>query len=301
MSDTTFFPSKLLLFGEYTVVRGSQALALPLDLYSGQWAYQKTPPIDANLLAFNAYLEKLVADGRLDLDTEGFKNDLSKGLFFQSTIPSGYGAGSSGAVTAGILARYGKNAFDNLNAADLPQLKAILGLMESHFHGSSSGLDPLVSFVKKPIFINSSQKMDIVRKPENNLSIFLLDTLQPRKTEPLVKRFLELCNTNSEYKTLIDNELAPSVNEAIAAYLNSQSDTLFGIVHHISHFQYRFFDEMIPSRFKNVWLEGLSSEAFKLKLCGAGGGGFILGFAKNWETAQQKLHLMGFQPIRISS
>jgi mevalonate kinase len=34
-----------------------------------------------------------------------------------------------------------------------------------------------------------------------------------------------------------------------------------------------------------LWETGLETGDFCLKICGAGGGGFLLGFAKDWEVA----------------
>lgn len=38
---------------------------------------------------------------------------------------------------------------------------------------------------------------------------------------------------------------------------------------------------MIPPAFRDVWLDILRSEDLIVKLCGAGGGGFMLCFARN--------------------
>jgi mevalonate kinase len=51
--------------------------------------------------------------------------------------------------------------------------------------------------------------------------------------------------------------------------------------------------------FKQIWLAGLSSDVYKLKLCGAGGGGFILGFAQNIEAAKAVLNTVGFDIIEL--
>jgi mevalonate kinase len=287
LGTTTTFPAKILLFGEYTVLRGSQALAMPLHLYVGHWQQSQPFYVHANLLKFNAYLENLVAAGKIDLDTEGFKKAIEAGEFFYSTIPTGYGAGSSGAVTAAVLRRFGKVDLAEITDADLPQLKTILGLMESCFHGSSSGFDPLISFVQQPILIRSDKTMQLLTMPKTDLSIFLIDTQQPRKTEPLVNAFLEKCQQNPEFNALIINELTPSVNDAIQTFLTNQTDLFFDTLHHISHVQYRFFEDLIPSKCKQIWLDGLASSVFKLKLCGAGGGGFILGFAKEKATVER--------------
>ena len=46
---------------------------------------------------------------------------------------------------------------------------------------------------------------------------------------------------------------------------------------------------MIPKLYRQLWKDGIESNAYYLKLCGSGGGGFILGFTEDIDTAQKKL------------
>ena len=46
---------------------------------------------------------------------------------------------------------------------------------------------------------------------------------------------------------------------------------------------------MIPKAFHQLWEQGIETNAYYLKLCGSGGGGYILGFTKDYEKAQQIL------------
>ena len=291
-----FYPAKLLLFGEHTVVRGSQALAVPLSKYGGSWQRSADKSRQYDLPKLVDYLKKLVAQkppsGVGGFDTEGLSAALSDGLYFESNIPRGYGVGSSGALVAAIFDRFCLDKTLTIN-----DLKNVLGLIESFFHGASSGLDPLVSYLKQTVLIKSDKTIETLSKVKNDLPMFLIDTRQPRKTELLVKLFADKCNTTPQYNSLIENELVPFVDDAITAFLTNQTDALFDTLHQISFFQQRFLPEMIPMAFKNLWLEGLAGDVFKLKLCGAGGGGFILGFAKNLATAKAELARSGFSLI----
>ncbi len=47
------------------------------------------------------------------------------------------------------------------------------------------------------------------------------------------------------------------------------------------------FAPMIPESIFNIWKKGLDSNAYYLKLCGSGGGGYILGFTKDYEKAEK--------------
>jgi mevalonate kinase len=48
----------------------------------------------------------------------------------------------------------------------------------------------------------------------------------------------------------------------------------------ISQLHYDHMPEFIPDAYKTIWRQGLVNNEFYLKICGAGGGGFILGFCK---------------------
>ena len=67
------------------------------------------------------------------------------------------------------------------------------------------------------------------------------------------------------------------------------------LFHHlwlISKFQWDFFPEMIPTNMRGFWLNGLDSGDYVLKLCGAGGGGYILGFSEKLNVSD-KMALFG--------
>ena len=44
---------------------------------------------------------------------------------------------------------------------------------------------------------------------------------------------------------------------------------------------------MIPSKFKKLWTDGIENEDYYLKLCGSGGGGFLIGFTRDIDTIDQ--------------
>ncbi len=86
------FPAKVLLFGEYTVLNGGTAFAIPFSRFSGSW---KTDIAGAGPMAFLRYL--------LELDnviSPKVLKAIEENWVFESNIPIGYGVGSSGALTA---------------------------------------------------------------------------------------------------------------------------------------------------------------------------------------------------------
>lgn len=74
--------------------------------------------------------------------------------------------------------------------------------------------------------------------------------------------------------------LSRDVNLAVSSLVNNQKDNLFHYLWHISKFQWEFFPEMIPTNMRGIWSRGLETGEYVLKLCGAGGGGFLLGYSE---------------------
>lgn len=283
------FSSKLLLFGEHTILRGSAALALPLPLFSGKWAYttpENAPALQRNLAEWCQYLAEQQSKGVLepDLDLARFSEDLATGLYFDSNIPNGYGAGSSGALCAALYTRYALQPIERTDGGRYPDLKRILGQMESFFHGSSSGTDPLIVYLNQPVLLHANGAIQTIEVPywpteTSGFQFFLLDTGIQRSTAPWVNLFLERCN-EAAYLQSIQEEMIPLTTQAIASFRAGDWPSLFEEWTNISALQEVHFAPMIPESFQNLWAEGLNTGHFALKLCGAGGGGFLLGMGK---------------------
>ena len=214
---------------------------------------------------------------------------MGRGLYFDSSIPQGYGLGSSGALVAAIFSKYVKESFNSYQ--DISKLKTIFSKIEGHFHGSSSGIDPLISFLKSPLLINKNNSLEEVSIPKYSSgkgAIFLLNTGRPRRTEPLVNLFLEKCK-DQEFDHLCKDVLLPITNGCVTSFLEGNISALFEYFRQLSDFQLRHFTPMIPSLYQSLWKQGLDEGLFYLKLCGAGGGGFILGMTKDFEKAAAAL------------
>ena len=173
MIKESLFYAKILLFGEYGIIEDSMGLSIPYNFYRGKMSFEASvnPTADkksnTDLKDFHHYLSSLKTNGELiaDLDLDAFEADIQKGIHFDSSIPQGYGVGSSGAVVAAIYERYAVTkliAKDNSDRSDLLQLKSMFSQMESYFHGKSSGLDPLICYLNIPILIKSKTDLDTV-------------------------------------------------------------------------------------------------------------------------------------------
>jgi len=291
------YPAKLLLFGEYTIIKGSLALAVPHTIYSGTWQKvlitDRSKEVEASqisLYKISTYLEDLQKKTQLKsfLDLKKFQFELENGLWFDSSIPTGYGLGSSGAVCAGIYSR-----FNSLPTADLSILRDELSQIEGFFHGESSGIDPLVSYLQQAVLIKNKNSIEILPefRPQLNNgpgAIFLIDTQISRETTPLVNYYLERSKGKSFQKNYI-NPLSEIVESSIRHLLKQEYSNLLSSVFRISALQNEYMTHFIPLPFQKVWEFGLKTEKYALKLCGAGGGGVILGFTKNWQETEAEL------------
>ena len=139
------FCSKILLFGEYTIIKGSRGIALPLSQYFGEFKQDKNEVKKKSTLDLGDFCDYLKGSNLLsnNLDLVSFSKDIKDGHYFASNIPQGYGVGSSGALCAAVFATYGKDfkRKDFYSSDELRFLKDIMALMESFYHGASSGLD----------------------------------------------------------------------------------------------------------------------------------------------------------------
>ena len=274
MSHSSIIPAKLLLFGEHSVLQHSKALAVPYPRLSGQWRQSTKAQEPSPLLPWVDYLRSSSERASL-LNLDAFSNDLEEGWYFASTIPIGYGLGSSGALTAAVWAKYAKEEI-----AEWSELQQQLGWMESFFHGASSGTDPLICYLQKPVVLSKAAGVQETTLPSfsstGKYELFLLDTQIPRSTGPLVEGFLANCQKESYLQQILE-DYNPVSDQLIQDYLQNDPVSLFQGFRTLSALQWDLFQAMIPETLRAIWQEGLADGQFYLKLCGAGGGGFLLG------------------------
>ncbi|MBC7429033.1 MAG: mevalonate kinase [Bacteriovorax sp.] len=286
------FYSKVILFGEFSVIQSSMGLVIPYTLFDGKLTFRRdnTAVMDPELKAFSLFIKQLIDSNQLNcqFDITSFEFDISQGLYFDSTIPQGYGVGSSGALVAAIFDRYEQ---ENHSTLDIAKLKKIFSQMESHFHGASSGVDPLISYLNSPILIknkNDLGSVTIPKFPKGKGGIFLLNTKRSRKTEPLVNLFLEKTK-NERFNGLCENQLTPITNDCIKNFLDADMKSLLENFKKLSEFQFEHFSPMIPTLYRDLWVEGIKSNDYLLKLCGAGGGGFLMGITSDFQKVKRVL------------
>jgi len=286
------YPAKIVLFGEYGIILGSMALAVPYPRYSGGFRFPEnsTTPQLKTQSASNLEIIKLLSFFKKDpnkfqfLDLQNLDHDANKGMYFDSSIPIGSGLGSSGALTAALYDHYAISE----NQTDYLAIKLKLSLIESYFHGLSSGIDPLVSLLKKPILIGSNTSF-ITKVALSRFSkiytLFLINTHSMGKTDLLVSSFLKRYE-QPDFKKIINQEYIPLINSTIKAIQNADFELFDQLLINYSQFQFTYFKEMIPHEMRTSFDHGIKSGDFTLKLCGSGGGGFVLGIARDRSRAE---------------
>jgi mevalonate kinase len=297
MTNPLFY-AKILLFGEYGIIEDSQGLTLPYSFYKGALKFSELESdfekeSNVSLQKYADYLKDLVLPDSYQISISKFQKDIRKGLFFDSNIPQGYGVGSSGALVAAIFERYSVKTYlpEHISKDQLKDLKKIFGEMESYFHGKSSGIDPLICYMNLPILIENKENVNKVAIPESEAgkgAIFLIDSGMTGETGPMVQIFFEKMKTEGFRKTMKE-EFIRYNNACIDAFLKKEMTPLFRNLKSLSVWAYEHFKPMIPESIYKAWKKGLDTNAYYLKLCGSGGGGYILGFTKDYEKAEKML------------
>ena len=292
------FYAKILLFGEYGIIKDSRGLAIPYNSYQGalkipENSTEETSFSNGKLRDLQQYLSDLENE-IIDLRLDEFKKDLDNGMYFDSSIPQGYGVGSSGALVASIYDKYANNkitVLENLTSDKLIKLKSIFSAMESFFHGKSSGLDPLNSYLSLPILIKSKDSLEATGIPTQKNgkgAVFLLDSEMVGETEPMVNIFMNKMK-NEGFRRMFDEDFARYTDACIDDFLHGDARSLFKNVKDLSKVVLKHFKPMIPKSFHQLWKQGIDTNDYYLKLCGSGGGGYILGFTEDFEKAKQAL------------
>ena len=296
------FYSKILLFGEYGIIKDSKGLSIPYNFYNGALKVDENPSAEAiksnlSLRRIVSYLEQLQND-RSELVTfnmDVLKTDVERGMYFDSSIPQGYGVGSSGALVAAIYDKYADNkitVLENLTREKLLQLKTIFSQMESFFHGKSSGLDPLNSYLSIPILINSQDNIEATGIPTQSFdgkgAVFLLDSGIVGETAPMVQIFMENLKDQG-FRKMLTTQFVKYTDACVENFLGGDMKSLFANTKKLSKVVLNNFKPMIPEEFHGIWQRGIDTNDYYLKLCGSGGGGYILGFTEDLEKARQSL------------
>ena len=262
-------------------------MGVPFYKYSAYWRrYDEAYRYKTELLTLLAYTATLCEKHSLSFDFIAAKAAVENGWGIESNIPEGYGLGSSGAIVVLLVKRYVKD----VDALSTLELKSLLANIEGFFHGTSSGMDPLVSYYEKPLLVNE-EACSVLEKKLDTSCFYLYDSKIKRSAKPLIKKFkMKLSETafseavkvlaalNS--KAIERMQLGVSVEEEIKA---------------ISKWQLEHFKFLIPVQLHELW-QNCYDKGVYMKLCGAGGGGVFLIYATE-EAIASLSHDLALIPI----
>lgn len=273
-----------MLFGEYSVLTGSNALTIPYAKYSGHLVVPENTKTNKNLKSNRTllkYFEYLRSEERINeivqIDFNRLGTDLMKGLYFDSYIPVHYGLGSSGALVAALFKEYADKAIDSFS---LLKLRDLFSLAESFFHGRSSGIDPLTIYIFKPLLFIDNAITEVHQKVYHKIKdqFYLYDSGIAAATDSYVTDFHEMINkgTYAQY----EKEYMRLIDKTILKLANDGPEELFDELKLISRLQFKYFSGMIPERIVPLWEKGLDTGEYSMKLCGSGGGGYFLVYSQ---------------------
>ena len=295
MTDRTYH-SKIILFGEYSMIFDVTALMVPLKRFSAQW--RNASHLDEGAKASNVSLQRFadylstIDEAKDNLDVLRFNHELQYNLYLDSDVPSGYGLGSSGVLVAAVYDRYAMQKQD-----DLLQLKTLFGKMESYFHGSSSGIDPLQCYLGKPFRITSQ---GVTLLPEDfipsDIHVFLADSGKKSNTKPLVQYFKNK-REDASYLNAFQSEYVPCVTACIEQLIKGEKSDFFASLRQLTQGQLKFLRPMITDNSIDLFLERPDFN-IGFKISGSGGGGYVLGFTDNIEKT--KAFMEGYDLIWVS-
>ena len=119
--------------------------------------------------------------------------------------------------------------------------------------------------------------------------MFLIDSGIVGETAPMVNIFMEKLKDQG-FRTMLKSQFIKHTDACVENFLGGDIKMLFANTKKLSKVVLNNFKPMIPEQFHNIWQKGLDTGDYYLKLCGSGGGGYILGFTEDLERAKKSLN-----------
>ena len=104
----------------------------------------------------------------------------------------------------------------------------------------------------------------------------------------MVQIFMEKMKQEG-FRNIIRDQFIKHTDACVEDFINGNVKSLFNNLKQLSHVVLDHFKPMIPKEFHKLWKQGIETNDYYLKLCGSGGGGYILGFTQDLEQARKTL------------
>ena len=121
----------------------------------------------------------------------------------------------------------------------------------------------------------------------------MVQAKQERNTKELIDAFRRRMDDTGFKKDYLKS-LLPETNKIIRLIIKSNNGNWFKQLKIIAQLQKTFYSEIIPEQVLNM----MDSDLFHLKLLGSGGG-FMLGFTKDYKETSGYFNALGMPLIRI--
>lgn len=302
MDTAKKYYAKLMLTGEYAVMLGGEALTVPLRKFYAslkQRDHASDPEIlqksFSSLKKLHAHIDNIPGKRfHAKVNSSIFNKLLDEEYYIDTSIPERYGVGSSAAVSAIIYDQF----FETRTDLTLQQMQEDLAAIESCFHGRSSGVDALSSYLDSPLHFTARGPVILDIDPLQVLPayrFFLLDSRTAYNTAPLVGYFTSQMN-KSEFSEVISKDLLVLNTKFIGSLLNKAGHDAALIFRAISDLQWKHFRKMIPESIEDIWIGGQVSNTYYLKLNGSGGG-YVLGITHQESITSTEEQLSDFKLV----
>jgi mevalonate kinase len=143
-----------------------------------------------------------------------------------------------------------------------------------------------------PILINSKDNIEPTGIPSQTANgkgaVFLLDSGIVGETDPMVSIFMENLKDQG-FRKMLQTQFVKHTDACVENFLKGDIKSLFSNTKKLSKVVLNNFKPMIPEQFHSIWQKGIDTNDYYLKLCGSGGGGYILGFTQDLEKAKKSL------------
>jgi len=91
------------------------------------------------------------------------------------------------------------------------------------------------------------------------------------------------------FRKMVKDQFIKHTDACVDDFLQGDIKSLFGNIKKLSDVVLDNFKPMIPTQFHTLWKQGIETNDYYLKLCGSGGGGYILGFTEDLDKAKKSL------------
>lgn len=279
---------KCIIAGEHAVIRGSQALVVPVKEKFLEISYKNTSD------EFKAEFEGLMKDelslvffGVLEkaLNVINRKHSELKGeLRLHNTVPVGAGLGASATLCVAV-GRF----LENLGWVSSGHLYEFCRQLENLFHGESSGIDIASTLSGKPIeFQRPSQITELKLNWKPKLYISFCG--QRGMTAECVRMVKDLWTVKESDAAKIDQDMKDSVLLMKKSFSTTESDGLVDLIESINKARSCFERWGLTAGALDTHMKKLTEDgALAVKPTGSGRGGYVISL---WRTEPKSADLI---------